>query len=131
MNTPVSFELAKLLKEKKFNQPQFKYYDNGGTLCHSVCVVYNSGLVLAPTIAEVVMWLYERHSLHIEILLEEDAPWSKFYYRTMKVGQYFALNIMIIGALYLIQLLSHNGIYKDSPTEAYEAGIEHILNNLI
>jgi|694.fasta_scaffold34219_10 hypothetical protein len=29
MNTPVSFEIAKLLKEKGFNEPCYRYYYDG------------------------------------------------------------------------------------------------------
>ena len=98
MNTPVSFETAKLLKEKGFDE-QWNIYMH------------------TPTLAEVVMWLYEEHGIHIEILLSEDHPWNSFYYRVMKVGNYFTL--------------SHNGDYRKSPTEAYESAIEYCLKNII
>ena len=127
MNTPVSFELAKLLKEKGFNNPTEVFYWLEDELNRGVIHRKKTprqgffksygGSLLAPTITEVVMWLYEKHGLHIEILLAEDNPWDKFYYRILKVGQYFSL--------------SHDGTYRDSPTEAYEAAIEYTLNNLI
>ena len=48
MNTPVSFELAKLLKEKGYRVlPDFKSS--------------------YPTISDVVMWLYEKHGIWISV----------------------------------------------------------------
>lgn len=46
----------------------------------------------APTQSLLQKWLREKHSTHIEILLEEDAPYDKFYYGVMVVGKYFALS---------------------------------------
>lgn len=37
-------------------------------------------------------WLREEHNIHIEILLEEDGAYTKFYFRTMKIGEYFNLS---------------------------------------
>ena len=117
MNTPVSFEIAKLLKEKGFPQPktieeakkfnlQFNWYNADG--------IYNAKYKLdttiqAPTIADVVMWLYEKHEIWIEVrnvYFTDFAPIIKGQSR-------LELNRCI------------------SPTEAYSQAIEYTLKNLI
>jgi hypothetical protein len=93
MTTPVSFKLAKLLKEKGYNTLQ---------------VVGDF-----PTIAEVVMWLYEEHGIWIEVVLE---------------SSFFTYDITTIknGENLVTKYYNFN-----SPTEAYESGIEYCLTNLI
>ena len=63
-------------------------------------------LCSAPTIAEVVMWLYEKHGDWISVVKFE--KYSSCTFR-------------------------HNCLFKEynSPTEAYEAAIEYTLKNLI
>lgn len=121
MNTPVSFELAKLLKEKEFDEPTKVWHQRGNGIVG--CVegqrdffnrkgdVYTS----APTIAEVVMWLYEKHRI-----------WT-------------VVNVNIMGSWYFEHFdlkEKRNAEFKptdthyDSPTEAYEAAIEYTLKNL-
>jgi hypothetical protein len=65
----------------------------------------------APTIADVVMWLYEKHGIWIGVFSTDDV--SMFSYKiSSKQGHNYSPN------------------YK-SPTEAYEAAIEYTLNSLI
>ena len=155
MENFVSFELAKLLKEKGFDNPVLSYYDsyydsNRFCLNYSIinqyvqeyiedtgnCLIipYTSGVgsldletinfngwgvnsYSAPIVAEVVMWLYEKHKIWIVVNMDIIGRW---YYDT-----------------YLIKdgIPNHNTYKKierfKSPTEAYEAAIEYILNNLI
>lgn len=143
MNTPVSFPIAKLLKEKDYgNTAPWKlrrdYYNHLGELNGDVTDYIRAFVKLknrknrdelthletidAPTIAEVVMWLYEKKSLWILAL--------------PTVTGHFAYKILDV------QLDPKNPIerppYKDvsandydTPTEAYEAGIEYCLNNLV
>ncbi len=66
MNTPVSFELAKLLKEKGFDL-NHEYM----VFTFSETEKYPEGeLFLKPTIAEVVMWLYEKHEIWIGVICD-------------------------------------------------------------
>ena len=132
MNTPVSFELAKLLKEKGFDTPCINYYtlsneftpkdylftgkaDNYNNVKNSVH--NNNGTISAPTIAEVVMWLYEKHRIWVVV---DNLIDNKFYFshRDTKTNNY----------------ASRSGCNEEgyeSPTEAYEAGIRYVLSNLI
>jgi len=157
MNTPVNFEISKLLKEKGWNKETLCHYFEDGVfrqneLRDTVGMDYGSDYIVefselihnfndnflmkkngdrcfgcnknqgyfetfsAPTIAEVIMWLYEKHGIWISI----EPPFPK----------------RIVLWEYYIQksedrtLLGQNSGY-DSPTKAYEAGIEYALKNLI
>lgn len=125
MNTNVNHEISLLLKEKGYDKICQAYFKNE-SLFNSIVIEqdsdnwngdsYTNDVVSSPTISEVVIWLYEKHNLHIEILLSDDAPYNTFYYRILRIGQYFTL--------------SHNGIYKNTPTLAYQEAILYILKNL-
>ena len=93
MNTPVNFELAKLLKEKEYKREEGYSYVivNTDILNHSVgdnYISYSIGSLLkysikektipAPTIAEVVMWLYEKHGIWISV--EQNIYENRFDY---------------------------------------------------
>lgn len=115
MNTPVNFELAKLLKEKGFDEALTFYFDLQDSnklkpipMSDEINKFHsnrNSLMLSAPTIAEVVMWLYEKHGIWISLTHQHNQFfWSFGSYQTQDFN---------------------------SPTEAYEAAIEYTLNNLI
>lgn len=137
MNKPVNFELAKLLKEKgivikpltlksdteyvegydwdikdaedSLKIGEFQFEDN-------VC----SHLYLKPTIAEVVMWLYEKHGTWISVDTDIN---GKFRY----VLRMYRSNDK---AWEVKNPISISEYYK-FPIKAYEAAIEYCLNNLV
>ena len=125
MNTLVNFELAKLLKEKCFNQP-CQFLRVGGTYRISnekEGDLFDNGdpstqipndWFLAPTIAEVVMWLYEKHEVWINVRYMDNVANFGFCVTTLKDNTEQT-------ELY----------YFSTPTEAYEAAIQYVLNNLI
>ncbi len=115
MNTPVSFEIAKLLKEKSLDIEKPNFYNSHGQLKTTVQDFFIPRYE-APTIAEVVMWLYEKHGI-----------WT-------------VVNVNIIGSWYFENFdlkEKRNAQFKptdthyNSPTEAYEAAILYTLKNLI
>ena len=126
MNKEVNFEIAKLLKEKGFDEKTHSFYvideseygelgefitnpnDNYPALDNNSLF---DTLASAPTIAEVVMWLYEKYGIWIAVNRYKDhaADINDPYYFTPDHG-------------------FHN---YQTPTEAYEAGIKHTLENLI
>ena len=151
MNTPVSFELAKLLKEKGFSWEcshfycKSKYYRkfylttgteyesdrdciwdwnlNGGksgTLSKTIPYPNDTNAIYysAPTIVEVVMWLYEKHGIWIEASLNQFSKPKDLHWMYSIT---FTQNCTY----------SHSPKSYKSPTEAYEAGIEDVLINLI
>lgn len=122
MNTPVSFELAKLLKEKGFDEETNKYYvqvfNDVFKLTHhrmwemdEESGFQNAPHYLAPTIAEVVMWLYEKHNIWVYVFKSDT---NQFLWSIDTNNREFSL-----GEQFII------------PTEAYEAAIEYCLTKLI
>jgi hypothetical protein len=127
MTTPVSFQLAKLLKEKGFEQTLEvgvicriqnkinKDYEKTRPLRESDLTNEWSILnEIYPTIVEVVMWLYEKYGIWIEVPFWD----SKF-------------RIKIVDTIKEELLRGIDFESYNSPTEAYEAAIEYTLNNLI
>jgi hypothetical protein len=134
MNNPVSFEISKLLKEKGFDEPcshaykevespilyvhQDKKYNNSFKKEWQNTVRKNSHMdnavinrYSAPTIAEVIMWLYETHEIWISV----DRHFDKFISKNNGV---------------LITFYGNRKSYFDTPTEAYEAAIEYCLTKI-
>lgn len=67
----VSFEIAKLLKEKGFNEPCRSVYEEKILRVNTMCDYFNSELssyVCAPTHQMAMKWLREVHKIDIDIL---------------------------------------------------------------
>ena len=128
MNTPVNFEIAKLLKDKGFDVP-IQHTIKGQNYVYSeytkdfvkmidtnAVANWNDSkyveICSAPTIAEVVMWLYEKHGIWIYI--KQGYKWE-WYIETVANHP---------------ELKYYDGL-EDSPTEAYEAAIKYTLKNLL
>ena len=124
MNTPVSFEIAKLLKEKEFNIPQLYFYIDGDIswkVDNTRCRNQIEGEYAAPTIAEVVMWLFDKHGIWINGgLYSHLGNVSKFQF-TIESQKSRSTNSIV--------QLNINPF--NSPAEAYEAAIEYTLKNLL
>lgn len=121
MNISVKFPIAELLKEKGFICRE----SNGfwmDSLSYSKKdynpITYQDKDNIA-TIAEVVMWLYEKHGIWVEV-----------GYGLHPSGFYFGIST-INPHQYLNQKLISDIPPFNSPTECYEAAIEYTLNNLI
>ena len=86
----VSFETAKLLKEKGFNEKVICYYDDGGSLNLNKFVEfqccnegYGSGVFAAPTLQIAMKWLLKVHKLFVNV-----CPSVEGYYWTEKWHSY-------------------------------------------
>ena len=128
MNKPVNFELAKLLKEKGFDEDCYRTYSNGKISPFPLLEnmggepilnpldykwknsLIHESVISAPTIAEVVMWLYEKNRIWIYVSIDNEKH----------------INWHIISGNY-----SQIDVGFKTPTEAYEAAIEYVLTNLI
>lgn len=118
MNTPISFSNAKLIREKAGTE-LFSGNMAGFTM-------NKPEVINLPTIAEVVMWLYEKYGVWIYPLPIDDN--MKLWQSRIIKGEPFnklsnTLKIISHGEI------SYRSMY--SPTEAYEAAIEYTLKNLI
>lgn len=137
MNTLVSFFIAKLLKNKGFDIPteycylpdgsmQFSSGDEGDydKYDHNQWDNYS-----APTISEVVMWLYEKHGIWIGVDLTDNT--KEFYFQptiwVTKERVYDDFE-MLDQAKYICKWKEWE---FNSPNEAYQTAIEYTLNNLI
>lgn len=106
MNKSINLDLVNLLKKKD------ELFDVTSTLDY-------------PTIAEVVMWLYEKHGIWITVNPKRERNVSGENYMQFDVD-IWRLEGEKGCVLYGIELLQFN-----SPTEAYEAAIEYCLTKLI
>ena len=130
MNKEISFKLALLLDEKKFgeyNLTEYHYnredYYRQGKLCikkghllHNEDYPYNvyNGQLNAPTIAEVITWLYEKYGVWVHADYYNNGNGEVIWFYNYKTVDKESMD---------------EGF--NSPTEAYEAGITHVLENLI
>ena len=154
MTTLVTFEIAKLLKEKGFDLATRKYYEHslteryndedgysgpfgwkkGETTLQEGYHINNSKfdnsnddwfICSTLTISEVVMWLYEKHGIWIEVNHIKTFGINRFHitiWNYKDTSDYITIYHDDIGPGYKVW---------DTPTEAYEAAIEYTLNDLI
>ena len=131
----VSFELAKLLKEKGFRCDTLHYYyDKDGDLLFSACRVdAGKNEFDAPTLQMTMKWLREKYDLHIEITSIKpygsdgnghDIPLDGVKYHSNIVQNNKWIDL-------IKKFKSYNIACYSSYEEACEAGIKYCLENLI
>ena len=132
MNTIVTFETAKLLKEKGFDLPCIYCYDKCNMLSTYSTVFkplnYNTSgyLKSAPTIEKVVLWLYEKHGIWISVaprFNNDNSLWFVYESLILSTNTIKTLNNNLFKGHF-------NEMFK-SPTEAYSSAILYTLNNLM
>ena len=143
MTTLISFNLAKLLKEQEFDkycnsgytETGDKYLHQGGQelVCNGQSYYEGRSYIggkfycAAPTIAEVIMWLYEKHNIWIEISLTDNSRHLYFDYTiTTSNNRDYNDEECFDSAKRIYDKDKHG-----SPTKAYEAAIEYCLTKLI
>lgn len=107
MNTPVSFDMKMFLIEKGMSLHYTVRYATDTTI--EEFIVHDK-----PTIADVVMWIYEKHG--IWIVSKKVNGLNKWFAQIYKNNS---------------NDLCDTDIVTISPTEAYTAAIEYTLKNLI
>ena len=137
----VSFETAKLLKEKGFNVPLWFYYDSNEELGLAFwsgweedwnnCLINNepTPFISAPTHQMVVKWLRREHNLHVfTIPVFEDVEYQPGEWQEEMTGYRYEI----------VNINPNSKIIKDYPKiraltseSAYEAAIKYCLENLI
>jgi hypothetical protein len=131
-STYVTFEQAKLLKEKGFNYrvykeytPQFDFITDTDTSANCViggeCAMKYAAedSFAAPEQWQVVEWLRVNHGIWIQIEFgkDEDQIWFDWYIYKLELGYDYSNES------------SYSGF--NSPQEATSAAINYVLNNLI
>lgn len=125
----ISFEIAKLLKEKGFDEGCRYYYVNNGNLMFTEEYLHNSEIkygtypscvCTAPTQQMAMRWLREIHNIFIVI-----EP-RTYDYINEKISSY-------VSSLWQRDNYCENITSKNYPTyeEAVEATIQYCLKNLI
>jgi hypothetical protein len=128
LSSIVDFETAKLLKEKGFYKVDTAYYDKGTNLKTyklTYCQIYspiwhshtnnykNLNTYLAPKIATVIDWIYNKHKMWVSTF---PSNYKHHWKIDGKDGGYLEF--------------SKNGGYN-SPKEAYIEAIKYVLKELI
>jgi hypothetical protein len=128
----VSFETAKLLKDKGFNQNCATYYLDGQVWRHYHGEVIPKGkqTYAAPTQAIAMKWLREVHNLFIEIQCYGCEADEKAHFEySYVISEYVKFNT---GICTTFGLEERNAKSKfPSYEEACEAAIKYCLENLI
>jgi len=140
----VSFEIAKLLKEKGFDEGCRARYGTAGSFSYekyeveaSGCEMHNA--ILAPTHQMAMKWLRLKHNIYIDVHLsfaEDPEAYPAVYYVYIldaKSGNSLLEKASNIGELNpLMDVNNHNvPITFDSPEKAAEVAIKYCLENLI
>ena len=131
----VSFEIAKKLKEKGFEDNCIGYYDYAGKFhynyesaisnkeiyfCHSKYDnIWHRDLVDTPTISQVLKWLREEKELHIEIYMYHNCYLWEIY------------NTKIYDADFSQKSEKYSEIEYATYEIAALAGVDYCLDNLI
>lgn len=85
----VSYEIAKLLKEKGFNEATFHDYDEEGKRWfEEVLVCHNSqGGIACPTLQMAIKWLREVHSILVVIDYNYECTSKSYCYKIYCLGK--------------------------------------------
>lgn len=117
----VSFEVAKLLREKGFDEPTTGTYHKDGTFEHLSLNKWNSKFIMpisAPTLQMTMKWLREIYKLFIEISVSID----------LNGNYHYSYSILDKECKYIRKgYTSFDWNYK----EAVEAALKYSLENLI
>lgn len=121
----VSFETAKLLKEKGFECANLRcFYDEDGDLLFSA---WNIGAgknrLVAPTLQMAMKWLREVHHYYIQVMLDS-------WVRGGRLGYYLVLQKTDSDFEMILQDVFDEAYYQ-TYEETCEAAIKYCLENLI
>lgn len=120
----VSFETAKLLREKGFTANIHGMYDHDGKFCEATFTdVEPYYSCYAPTLQMAMKWLREEKHYYIQVMLDTWAygSHSGYYVIIQKTNSEF--EIMLADKT--------DKVFYDEPEEACEAAIKYCLENLI
>ena len=116
----VSYEVAKLLKEKGFNEPTCGYYhdDYMNTLLIATASCHNGSInaIAAPTLQMAMKWLREVHNLHIDVD-QSEGNWNP--------------TVLELEDWICAVKFGDNIPIQDSYEDACEVAIKYCLTNLI
>lgn len=112
-----SFEVAKLLKEKGFDEKTLSYYQDN-VICHGDWFEWNRspfGHIAAPTHQMAIAWILEKYNVYIEATALKHNYWVYTIYKIFDNK---------------VEELYNEGSFK-SHEKAVEAALKYALENLI
>lgn len=121
----VSFEVARLLKDKGFDQNCATYYLDGQVWrhCHGEVIPKSKQIYAAPTQSVAMKWLREVHKIYIDINIHIIlAQWAGYDINIYATNTKDCL---------LDKVISYKGSKYTSYEQACEAAIKYCLENLI
>lgn len=133
MNKEVNFEIAKLLKDKGFDNESSHYYNEEGELLfdmHFPALQPTKPEIYfdAPTIAEVIYWIYSQCDVWIS-LIPDSSSGHKLLDRKFSVSRFrFNINLNVQAE---ILREGKTILYFNSPENAFEYAIKYVLKNLL
>jgi hypothetical protein len=117
----VSFETAKLLKEKGFSAFVHYYYDKYGELLYTIITKQNmdsgSTYIICPTLQMTMKWLREVHNIYVEVSINEKLQFGWSIHRSVNNSLYFSAN--------------SKDVSYTTHEQACEAAVKYCLENLI
>lgn len=124
----VSFEIAKLLKEKGFHEDCKCQYGRHGDISWTSCNNGNVTTFARPTLQMVMKWLREVHRLYIDVGFGNDYK-GEFLY----MGDIYDLTKDAIYAKYKPIIEADDYLFYNPKTyeEAVEEAIKYCLEHLI
>lgn len=114
----VSFEIAKLLKEKGFDIPCRQAYFNGSLVDYTMYGFCDGELLDCPSQSLALKWLREVHNIYINILTYTTGKNIQFRWVGYDNGRLFSQE-------------EGRTIYFESYEQAVEAALLYVLKNLI
>lgn len=119
----VSFETAKLLKDKGFDKNCFTVYNNDGKFYDTRYGIAPSIEISAPTIQMAMKWLRNEKHYYVQVMLDSWAcgSHSGYYVVIQKTDSDFEM--MLQDAV--------DEVFYQTYEEACEAAIKYCLENLI
>ena len=139
----VSFETAKLLKEKGFDEPCLRYISRGKITGILVTEASEEYMYPQPTLQMAIKWLNEVHHVLVVSDYEYECTDTSWYYKIYKlVDEHGKCESWPVNAVRYIDGIEaevtvafrdYMRSYKDYATrkEADEEGIKYVLENLI
>lgn len=117
----VTFEVAKLAREKGFNEKCYHYYQNGVLESDECFNHYNKGIVSicsAPTQSLLQRWLREEKGYYVYPFFDNESRRWTWVCRELTGDMW-------------IQLLDFEERYFDTYEQALEGALEYVFKNLI
>lgn len=141
----VSFEIAKLLEEKGFDEVCYRWADNKSMYEEGEWQPWNkSGHATAiPTLQMAMKWLRETHSILLAVDYDYECTDTSYFYKIYRLGEHGKPeSVAVKGVSYdkdgnptehIVFYRDYERSYSDYGTyeEACEAGIKYCLENLI